>query len=502
MLVKSLKSVKTIFKGHKFPGVVFPLLSEDSLVSKLPSFLMKNKNKFAIAFTFCLFWTVGKLTTKPFPQRSRIAAATILLFFTALSADSLAFPLAQNPPLSEPSVQEQDIQDLVETQVDNTFRRHLGLLSLILLLLLLLNTIAACGVWFLLKKLAQQTASAEQEIESLKADTLTEMERVLTEARQILYQLQNKNDLAHETLQTLTTQAPLQVIEAVWVEHPPKTGVPTVIQTESIPEIPVLLPQNNGISTASETAIPANHSEEILIPVLFQSSPETEASGEIIQPTANSQPAIESSISDSEEQLKQAVDLAKKGDKLFLEGDLETAIQTYNESLKFKPDLAEVWNNRGVALTRLQRYHEAIASYERAIQLRDHYADAWNNRGVALGKLNHYDAAILSYKRAIEFKPNYMDAWNNQGFALAKIKKYDDAISSYNQAAKIRPDFYRIWYNKARCYAVQGQVELAIENLKRATRLNSEACKKLVKREADFDPIRQDEKFQKLNFDS
>lgn len=473
---------------------------------------MKNKHEFAIILSFCLFGTVGKHTPKPSALGSRIATATILLFFTALSAPSFAVPLAQNQTVSQSSLQEKEIQDLVETQVDNTFRRHLGLLSLVLLLLLLLNTIAACGVWVLLRKLAQQTAIAEQEIESLKVDTLMEMDRVLTDAKLILHQLQNKNDLAHETLQTLTTQTPLPVIEAVWVEQPPQNGVPTVIQPESISES-----QTNRISTPSETVHPTDDAKEVLIPVMFSSSGETEnnlpvevplvqvqSSTELLSETPelkteSSQQELSSST--FEEDLKQAVSLAKQGDQLFLQGNLEAAIQTYDQALELKPDLAEVWNNRGVALTRLQRYHEAIASYERAIQLRDYYADAWNNRGVALGKLHHYDAAILSYQKAIDFKPNYMDAWNNHGFALAKIKKYDQAISAYNKAAKIRPDFYRIWYNKARCYAVQGHVELSLENLKRAIRLNPDACQKLVKREPDFDPIRQNEKFKNLKID-
>lgn len=460
----------------------------DFLNSRLDD--MKNKNKFALTFAFCRFGTVGKLTPKLFDQRSQIATATILLFFTALSTHSVA----QNSTLSESSVQEQEIKNQVENQVDNTFRRYLALLSLILLLLLLLNTIAACGVWFLLKKLAQQTASAEQEIESLKTDTLTEMERVLTEARQILYQLQNKNDLAHETLQTLTTQTPLPIMEAVWVEQ--------LENNKSGSEIGEFLPQTNHQSAVVETASPVNNSENILIPVFLPSSSETEKTEVDEKSSPDTDAETPASEVEPEEQLRQAISLAKQGDKLFLEGDLEVAVQTYDEGLKFKPDLAEVWNNRGVALTRLQRYHEAIVSYERAIQLRYNYADAWNNRGVALGKLNHYEAAILSYQRAIDLKSNYMDAWNNRGFALAKLQKYDEAISSYNQAAKIRPDFYRIWYNKARCYAVQGQVELALENLKRAIRLNPQACKKLVKRETDFDPIRQDQNFKKLNFDS
>ncbi len=457
---------------------------------------MKNTNKFALTFAFCRFGTVGKFTPKLFDQRSPIATATILLFFTCLSP----YSMAQNSPLSESSVREQEIKNQVENQVDNTFRRYLALLSLILLLLLLLNTIAACGVWFLLKKLAQQTTSAEQEIESLKTDTLTEMERVLTEARQILDQLQNKNDLAHETLQTLTTQTPLPVIEAVGAKQPENN--------KSGAEIGELLPEIQDKSVTDETALPINSAQEVSVPIVLPISSENEknqtpAPVEVQEkstdPTGEQTPVLEV---EPEAQLKQAISLAKQGDKLFLDGDLEAAIESYDQALKIKPDLAEVWNNRGVALTRLQRYHEAIVSYESAIQLRYNYADAWNNRGVALGKLNHYEAAILSYQRAIDLKSNYMDAWNNRGFALAKLQKYDEAISSYNQAAKIRPDFYRIWYNKARCYAVQGQVELALENLKRATRLNPEACQKLVKLETDFDPIRPDKNFKKLNFDS
>ena len=92
---------------------------------------MKNKNKFALSFAFCRFGTVGKFTPKLFDQRSSIATATILLFFTTLSTSSLA----QNPTLSESSVQEQEIKNQVENQVDNTFRRYLALLSLILLFL-------------------------------------------------------------------------------------------------------------------------------------------------------------------------------------------------------------------------------------------------------------------------------------------------------------------------------------------------------------------------------
>lgn len=478
---------------------------------------MKIKNKFAIAFAFCLSSRRMKRTPSHWVQESRVATFTILLFLSSIVGQCLAvspveplsFQVAQSLPASETTEQEEEVRELVETEVDNTFRRHLALLSLLLLVLLLINTLAAVGVWFLLRKLAQKTAIAEQEIESLKADTLYEMERVMEEARTVLYQLNNKNDLANATLENLNAKASYPVVEAVLVEQEKNILLPATLNSEKEKEIvavngersqvtsvesqPVLeLPETQSVQSESTDNQPAL--AEVMVTDV---SVVPESSLLAVKPAY---PEVSTSTLD--DALKQAIDQAKQGDRLFLENQLEQAVQRYEEALNLKPDLAEVWNNRGVALTRLQRYQEAIASYERAIQLRDDYADAWNNRGVALGKLNHYDAAILSYERAIDLKPNYMDAWNNRGFAMAKIQNYGDAISSYNQAAKIRPDFYRIWYNKARCYAVQGQTELAIENLKRANKLNSEACKKLVKREADFDILRQNEQFKKLNFDS
>lgn len=478
---------------------------------------MKIKNKFASAFAFAQSSKRIKQTPRHWVLGSAIATFTILLFLNGIVGQSLAvspaqsesFPIAQTAPASEATEQEEEIRELVETEVDNSFRRHLALLSLLLLVLLLLNTLAAVGVWFLLRKLAQKTAVAEQEIESLKADTLYEMERVLEEARTVLYQLNNKNDLATATLETLNSKTAYPVVEAVLVEPENKVLVPASVHEDKQIEGVSVNGGQSQTATVENPAIlelPATESAQLELsknPFISEEPPVTDVVVVSESPLIEVKPAhSEPAATLSNDPLKKAIDYTKQGDKLFLENQLEQAVQRYDEALNLQPDLAEVWNNRGVALTRLQRYQEAIASYERAIQLRDDYADAWNNRGVALGKLNHYDAAILSYERAIELKPNYMDAWNNRGFAMAKIKKYGEAISSYNQAAKIRPDFYRIWYNKARCYAVQGQVELAIENLKRANKLNSEACKKLVKREPDFDEIRHQEQFQKLNFDS
>ena len=235
---------------------------------------------------------------------------------------------------------------------------------------------------------------------------------------------------------------------------------------------------------------------------------------------------------DNSEQLMMANDYAKKGDQFFLSGMLKQAINAYNQALKIHPEMADVWNNRGVALTRLKMFDEAITSYDRALHIRADYADAWNNRGVSLIELQHYQEAINSFEQGIKVKPDYADAWNNRGVCFAKIQQYQEAVKSYNQAiaikndysdawnnrgvslmklgiygeaiacfdnaVKVKPDFFSAWYNQARCYSLKGEFEVALKSLEKAANLNGQSYQEMAKNEPDFDNIRGHELFQKL----
>lgn len=346
-----------------------------------------------------------------------------------------------------------EIRDRVQEEVDSAFRHTLALLNVFLVILTLFPTAAAVGVWVLLAKLAKQTTLAQQEIESLREDTLSQLKNILEEAEAVFYALKQQSAIAEEQTEFLQTETRIKQFATV-------------------------------------------------------------------NKTVNSQPVLT------------ALDYAKQGDALFFQNSFEEAIASYEGALKLQPDAADVWNNRGVVLTRLQRYHEAIASYDRAteilssyadawnnrgvalfemqlfteaiasyekaIQAKPDYADAWNNRGVAFAKINQYEEAVFCYNQALGINSDYLDAWNNRGIALTKLQKYDAAIDSYDHAARVRPNSYRVWYNKSRCYALQNKVDLAIENLQRAIHLNPQLSVNFAKSEPDFDGIREQELFKTL----
>jgi tetratricopeptide (TPR) repeat protein len=153
---------------------------------------------------------------------------------------------------------------------------------------------------------------------------------------------------------------------------------------------------------------------------------------------------------------------------------------------------------QGKALYFEGRYDEAIASHDKAIQIESDNPRAWFSKGAVLTKLQQYQDAIACYDRATQIKLDFSEAWFGRGTALAKLQQYPDAIASYDQVIQIKPDFYLAWFGKARCHALQGDIELAIENLQQAINLNADKCRETTKTDPAFDNVREEERFKQL----
>ena len=125
----------------------------------------------------------------------------------------------------------------------------------------------------------------------------------------------------------------------------------------------------------------------------------------------------------------------------------DSAIDSYKQALKIKPDYADAYNNMGIALKDKGDLEAAIDSYKQALKIKPDYADAYNNMGNALRENGEPEAAIDSYKQALKIKPDYAEAYNNMGNALKAKGDLEAALDSYKQALKIKPDYAEAHYN-------------------------------------------------------
>jgi tetratricopeptide (TPR) repeat protein len=195
---------------------------------------------------------------------------------------------------------------------------------------------------------------------------------------------------------------------------------------------------------------------------------------------------------------QQAKDLFNRGNNLLDGQRYQDAIAAYDKAIAFKPESADAWINRGIALTKLQKHTEALVSYDKAIAIKSNKDEAWYNRGNTLVSLQRYKEAIASYDKAIAIKPNKHEAWINRGIALTKLQRYSEALASYDKAIAIKPDKPEAYYNRACTYALQGKAELAIKNLKAATKLVPGKFQQLAKTDPDFKKLRSDQRFKEL----
>ncbi len=189
------------------------------------------------------------------------------------------------------------------------------------------------------------------------------------------------------------------------------------------------------------------------------------------------------------------VDLGLAFSKL---GEYLEAIAAYDQAIDLQPNYALPWREKGSALAALQRDAEAIAAYDRALKLNPQDAIVWNYLGIALGKLEQYSEALAAYNQALKLNPNWPMVQNNRAAMLLKLQRYSEAIAACDQAIDLDPDQPAIWYNKACCYGLQGDVDRAIENLQQAMRRNQQIYLALAKTDPDFDPIRQNPRFQQI----
>jgi len=120
--------------------------------------------------------------------------------------------------------------------------------------------------------------------------------------------------------------------------------------------------------------------------------------------------------------------------------DYEKSVAIFRHFLVLVPESSLGYNNLGVALKELKRYHDAIDAHVCAIQLKSDYAEAFSNLGNAYYSLKRYGDALVNYDRAIQLNPDYAEAFSNRGLTFAEFKRYEDALANYDRAIQLKPE--------------------------------------------------------------
>lgn len=84
------------------------------------------------------------------------------------------------------------------------------------------------------------------------------------------------------------------------------------------------------------------------------------------------------------------------------------AMEDFNAAMKLKPDLGEIYVNRGAAYLGQHRYADGLADLNKGIGLGvEEPAKAYYNRALAYEGLEDVKSAYFDYQKAVELDPNW-----------------------------------------------------------------------------------------------
>jgi len=126
--------------------------------------------------------------------------------------------------------------------------------------------------------------------------------------------------------------------------------------------------------------------------------------------------------------------------------EYKEASDAINRSLLVEDEV--VYNDRGVALTRLGYNHKAIDSYRRALASNPNYAVCWFNLGKALFRVGDLKEALKAFKKSTELNPKNRSAWNNRGVTLRQLNHLEESLDCYDRAISLKKDYSWAWHNK------------------------------------------------------
>ncbi|EME70882.1 TPR repeat-containing protein [Paramagnetospirillum caucaseum] len=139
----------------------------------------------------------------------------------------------------------------------------------------------------------------------------------------------------------------------------------------------------------------------------------------------------------------------------------EDAIGAYRSAtvLAAEPNPADMLNNMGVALERLERREEAVALIRSASLVRPDAPAIQDNLGNALLGTARAEEAEACHRRALALGAKGAETWSNLGNSLHRQGRLDEADAAYRRAIQINPNGAKFHTNLALNLLLSGRME-------------------------------------------
>ena len=144
-------------------------------------------------------------------------------------------------------------------------------------------------------------------------------------------------------------------------------------------------------------------------------------------------------------------DYLQRGIEAHQNDDTDDAFAYYTEVIRLDPTDTSIvsiaYYSRGLAYGEKGEVDSAIENYNESIQLNPDFADAYNYRGIAYKNKGEIDRAIEDFDQAIRIKPDNVLFYNNRGIALLHQQEWERAKSDLTIARNMGVNIITLFQN-------------------------------------------------------
>lgn len=157
----------------------------------------------------------------------------------------------------------------------------------------------------------------------------------------------------------------------------------------------------------------------------------------------------------------------------YLERDLRSALNNYNESFKLGNRTSRLFFNRGYLRKYFAQYELALKDFEEALKINPDYIEIYEYQGEVYSQLGQYDHALDSYQQVIDRDPYRDQIYVERAIILSARGKVKEAFLELQDGLAFNHDSWSIYVNRAVLYEEYGDLELAEKDYRKAIELNS-----------------------------
>ena len=144
-------------------------------------------------------------------------------------------------------------------------------------------------------------------------------------------------------------------------------------------------------------------------------------------------------------------DYLQRGIEAHQNDNSDDAIAYYTEVIRLDPTdtsiVSIVYYSRGLAYAEKGEVDSAIENYNESIQLNPDFADAYNYRGIAYRNKGEIERAIEDHDQAIQIKSDNVLFYNDRSMALLQAQEWEKARSDLTIARNMGVDIIVLFRN-------------------------------------------------------